>query len=246
MTYLAEVEYPDAKRFSDLFSALSNVLDEVLLRFTESGITAGGLDPARMAYIELEIPKSATRYFSLEQEAAAGVNLNVLREILKGKAGRPILIRVSHEEVELEWEEETRRKYVMPNLEVQQETVAPKASYSAKVGIMGDVLVKALKDVEVISDLVELEAGEGGLTIRAPESKGRATITIGRGSAALILLEVEKTAKGVYDIGYIKKILGLARLTQSLTLSLSSGGPLEIVMSSLDGTKLRYVLAPAV
>ncbi|MEN2999260.1 MAG: hypothetical protein ABDH61_01610 [Acidilobaceae archaeon] len=245
MSYLAEIEYPDGKRFSEMFSALSNVLDEVLLRFTESGVTAGGLDPARVAYVELEIPKGAMRHFSVEQEVVAGLNLRVLSEVPAGKAGRPVVMRVSHEEVELEWGEDMRRKYVMPNLEVQQETIAPKTSHSVRAAVMGEVLVRALKDIEAISDLVELEAGEEGLTVRAPEGRGRAAVKIARGSPALIKLEVEKPAREVYDISYLKKVLGVVRFMESVTLSFSSGGPLEIVMSSFDGTKVRYVLAPA-
>ncbi|MCX8196220.1 MAG: hypothetical protein N3F67_03995 [Acidilobaceae archaeon] len=241
--YVVEIEHPDGKGFAELLSTLAEVLDEVALEITQEGLKASGFDPSKIAYVELEIPRSALRSISVKENMSVGLNLKALHKILNVKSGRPIVLRATHEEVELEWGEDARKIYVMPNLEVQQEAASVKVSQEARVVLVGEVLRRILRDVEAYSDMVELEADEESVTIRSPD--GKVKIPIARGSSALIELEVSTPAKGIYDLSYIKKVLGLVRYMESVVLTFSSGGPLEISMRSIDGTSLRYIVAPA-
>jgi len=56
---VARVKYPDAKVFREFIEALSKIVEEAKFTIGESGIRVVGMDPAKVALIEIEMPSEA-------------------------------------------------------------------------------------------------------------------------------------------------------------------------------------------
>ena len=65
-------------------------------------------------------------------------------------------------------------------------------------------------------------------------------------SSALLYLEIRKPSVSVYDVSYIKNVLNLTKIAESVEIRFSSERPLELVFKSPDGSRVRYLLAPSV
>ncbi|MCE4599047.1 MAG: DNA polymerase sliding clamp [Desulfurococcales archaeon] len=247
----ARIKYPDAKTFKTIVDSLSKILDEAKFELTSEGLKVVGMDPAKVALIEVNIPyDSFLEYEILSDEGRVemGLNMDALNDMLKrGKKGDPISFMVSADKVLLVIESTAIKRYLVHNLEVVLEVPEEvKLEHDVEAVVIGDVLKKALKDAEVVGDLIEFEADEDKLVLRARgEGRSRVETRLTRDTAALIDLNVRNPATSAYDIGYIKNVINLTGVAEAVEIKFSSSKPLELVFKSPDGSRVRYLLAPS-
>lgn len=248
---VARFRYPDAKTLKTLVDSLAKILDEASFRITVDGVKVVGMDPARVALIQVEIPYES--FLELEvaegrESVEAGFNMATLKDMLKrGKKGDVVEFRVTDDKVLVVVEGKVFKRYLVPNIEVVAE--APEGvslEHSVEAVVLGDVLKRALKDAEIVSDVVEFEADEDRLAIRGRgEGKSRAEAVLTRESTALIDLQVREPAASSYDIQYLKNVVGLTGIAEAVEVKFSSEKPLELVFRSPEGSRVRYLLAPS-
>jgi len=92
----------DAKVFKEMVDGVSKILDEAVFVITGDGVKMIGMDPAKLALIELELPSEAFIDFDFKGEGRVemGVNLDTLKNIVKrGKKGEHLEVRVTTEKV---------------------------------------------------------------------------------------------------------------------------------------------------
>jgi len=77
-------------------------------------------------------------------------------------------------------------------------------------------------------------------------SRARAETVLAEGSSALLFLEIRNPATSLYDVAYLKNVLNLTKVADTVEIKFSSGKPLELVFRSPEGSQVRYILAPSV
>ncbi len=250
---VVEFRYPDAKSFREFVEALSKILDEARFDVTSDGIRVVGMDPAKIAYMEVSIPSSILELEFKEDRDVVymGVNLETFASILKkGKKGEPLLFRVADDKIYVEIESVVVKRFLIPNIEVIID--APERielEHSVEATVISDVIKKAIKDIEIVGDVVEIQADEDRLIFRAKGGEGRAkveTVLQRDISTALLFLEVAEPSTSLYDVSYLKNVLNLTRVADSVDIKFSSGKPLEMVFKTPEGSQVRYILAPSV
>lgn len=245
----AILRYPDAKVFSELISTLAEIMDEALFVITDEGVKVRGMDPAKVSYIEVLVPREAFLDYNLEDEVVEmGINLDLLERIAKAKKGNPIEFRISSDKVLVTIETLSVKRYLLPNIEVSLSIPEDvKLEHKARALLISDAFKRAISDVESVADLVELRASEEQLVISSvTEDKSRATARFTRETSALLNLEVEEESASKYDVSYISRVAGIARVADTVELGFSTEKPLELKMKSPDGSLVRYLLAPTV
>jgi proliferating cell nuclear antigen len=248
--YKAMFRY-EAKVFKEMVDGVSKILDEGVVVITSEGLTLRGMDPARVALIEIEVPAASLLEFDLVEgvdRVEMGVNIETLVSVVKkSKKGDQLEVRVKDDRILFKVEGVVVKRYLLPNLEVAAELPEEvKLEHDARATVIADVVKKALKDAELVGDIVEFEATEEFFAIRGVgEARSRMEARLTPDMPALLSLEVTSPATSRYDIGYLKKVLNLTKIAESIDIGFSSDKPLEIVFKSPDGSKVRYILAPA-
>ncbi|MEB3758402.1 MAG: DNA polymerase sliding clamp [Desulfurococcales archaeon] len=251
---IVDVRYPDTKTFQQVIDALSKIMDEANMYFTPEGVKVRGFDPAQTSYIDLYIPSTTFLEYNISSEdAKIGFNVTRLAGILKrGMKGDPLRITATYDRVLVEIEGIVYKRYSFPNIEIAEpEVKEPKFEHTVEATIISDPLKKILKDVEAFSNIMELEAleseGNPRLTIRAfteDPTMGKMESHLTPESAAVISLEVRENANAKYDLAFIKAILNLTRIADSVELKFSDERPLELVFKTADDSRVRYITAP--
>lgn len=250
---LATLQYPDAKSLREFIEALSKILDEARFNITSEGVKVAGMDPAKIALIEVWMPRESFLVYEVDESRGPvymGVRLESLASALKkGKKGEPVLFRVSEDKIFIQVESTVVKRFLMPNIEVFLDIPESLAlEHDVEASVIAEVIKKTVKDVEVVGKEVEFEANDGKLVIRAKsEARSRVEAVLQEGvSSALLYLEIRKPSVCTYDVSYIKNVLNLTKIAESVEVKFSSEKPLELVFKSPDGSRVRYLLAPSI
>lgn len=248
--YKAMFKY-EAKVFKEIVDGASKIIDESVFVITKDGVRLRGMDPARVTLIDIDIPVSSFFEFYIDEgveRVELGVNMEVVRGVVaRAKKGDQIEVRVSDDKVLFIVESSVLRRHLLPNLDIVIEVPEEiRLDLDARAVVLADVVKKTLKDVEMVGDIVEFDAGEDYLAIRSVGGERRRVETrLTHESPALLELEVRNPATGRYDVGYLKKMLGVAKIAESIEMSFSTDKPLMMVFRTPDEARITYLLAPS-
>jgi len=243
----ARISYPDARSFQNLLDALAKIVDEVSMKITRDGVRIVALDPAHVALIDVNLPPDTFLEYDVpDEEVRAGVNLSTVLKIVKrGKKGDKLEIVVEEDKVRWSIEGATIKRYTLLNLDVPEPEV-PEASleFNARISMIVDPLRNALRDAEVVGDTVEFEAPDDTVFIIRGVGAARTETKIPSDSPAVVEYEVKEASKSQYSIDYLKNILSLTKVADTVVLEFSSDMPLRLQFKLPAGGEVTYLLAP--
>ncbi|GAB6148243.1 DNA polymerase sliding clamp [Stetteria hydrogenophila] len=246
----ARVTFMDAKTFREMMEALGKIVDEARFTITRDGVRVVAMDPGRVALIEINVPAEALAELELaegREQVEMGVNMERLRNFVKkGKKGDHVVFLVTDDKVLITLESKPVRRYLLPNLEVATEVPEEiRLEFDVEATVMSDVVKKAVKDASVFADVIEFEAGEDYLVMRGrAEGRRGVEVRLTRDSAALLGLEVKAPSTSAYDLSYINNVLSLTKVAEAVDVKFSTDKPLEMVFKSVEGSTVRFLLAP--
>ena len=248
---VARFQYPDARTLRDVVDTLSKIMDEVRFTITNDGIRAVGMDSSKTALIEVYFGRDAFLEYEVaedREEVYLGMQLSSLSSMLKkGKKGEGVLFMVSDDRVLIRIDSAIVKKFLVPNIEVMIDVPGEiNLDFSVEASVLSDALKKALRDVEIVGNIVEFEATEDSLIIRARGEGARARTVFTRDSAALSYMEVKEPSRAAYDVAYLKNVLNLTRIADSVDIRFSTDRPIELVFRAPGAgeARVRYLLAP--
>ncbi|MDR2202963.1 MAG: proliferating cell nuclear antigen (pcna) [Nitrososphaerota archaeon] len=246
-----KLKVSDAKLLRDMATAISILIDEATFKIETNGLKLRAMDPSRVAMIDFEWPKTIFEEYVCTESTKMCINISELLKLLK-RAGR-------EESVELSLDDKTGRlqvkilgKYIrnftMPTLEASEEEVpTPKISFNVKAKSTTAGLSQAIDDAQLVSDHVRIEADNEKLVLSATGDLMGATITLQKGSDALLDLEVKEASKATFSLSYLSEIIKAASATSDVaTLEFSSDMPVYIDFQQTKEGKLTFFLAPRI
>ncbi|MEM1587226.1 MAG: proliferating cell nuclear antigen (pcna) [Candidatus Bathyarchaeia archaeon] len=241
----------DTKTFKSVIDAISAIIDEATFVIGPENIRLRAMDPSRVAMVDWEMRKTSFDEYEADEESKVCINLSEFKKVLK-RAGKDDIIEFSSGErgdnVEVRIRGRYTRTFTLPILEASEEEVPePKLTFNAKVTLTTDDFYETLKDAELVSDNVRIEADEDGLIMNAKGDVSGTRIEIKKGSDALISLEVEEPSKATFSLSYLTDIVKTASDTSDIvTLEFSTDMPLRLDFRQRYDGKLVYLLAPRV
>jgi DNA polymerase sliding clamp subunit (PCNA homolog) len=241
----AKLKYPSATTLATLVESLSELLEEASFTITKEGVKAVGMDPAKVAYIEVTIPYANFLEYEVPEEGVnLGANLSALsRALSRVKKTDVVTLEVSLSNLLVRVEGQPIREYLLPNLEVSSEVPEIKLEHTAHVKILSDPFKRALSDAGEFGDVVEVEATENMFAVRAASEK-RVEAKFLSGSASLVAIEVNERTTSRYDFNYLDKVLAMAKVADVVDIQFSTDRPLELKFESPGGMSVKYILAP--
>ncbi len=246
-----KLKVSDAKLLRDMATAISILVDEATFKIEPDGLKLRAMDPSRVAMIDFEWPKSIFQEYEAPEPGKMCLNISELLKLLK-RAGKD-------EAVELSLDDKTgkllvtitgkyARKFTMSMLEPSEEEVpTPKISFNVKAKTTTNGLSQAIEDAQLVSDHVKIEAEPDKMTLSATGDIMGATITLPKGSDALLDLEVKEDAKATFSLSYLSEIIKAASATSEIaTLEFSTDMPVRIDFQQTKEGKLVFFLAPRI
>ena len=246
----ARVVFLDAKVFREVMEALGKIVDEARFVISRDGVRVVAMDPGRVALIQVEYPVEALAELDVagdREEVEMGVNMEKLKGFVKrGKKGDHVAFLVTDDRVLVRLESKPVKKYLMPNIEVVADVPGEVSlEFDVKATVVSDVVKRAVRDAEVVGDLIEFEAGEDYLVMRGrAEGRRGVEVRLTRESSALWDLEVRNPSTSTYDLAYLKNVLSLTKVADAVDIMFSTDRPLEMVFKSAEGSRVAFLLAP--
>lgn len=246
-----KLKVADAKLLRDMITSLSILVDEATFKLDPEGLKLRAMDPSRVAMVDFEWPKTIFEEYACTEPSKMCINISELLKLLK---------RTSKDEtVELSLEDRTgrlqvkitgkyARNFTMPTLEASEEEVpTPKITLNARVKATTQGLSQAIEDAQLVSDHVRIEVDNEKLVFSAAGDLMGATITLQRGSDALLDLEAKEPSKATFSLSYLAEIIKTASATSDIaTMEFSSDMPIKLDFQQAQEAKLTFFLAPRI
>ncbi len=244
------IVYPETKVFQNIIEALGKIVNEVALIADEDGIVMKALDPAQVALIQVKISKDAFLEYEVEGKESMGFNIaNILKFMKRAKKGYQLELGTEEggSKIAITLKGVLIKKYSILNLDVPEPEIPDLSSlnYTVKGSLLASVLGNAIRDIEAISDTVYFEAPDPDtLLIKSGEGESAVVIRLTRASTALIELEVSEPAKSAYDVSFLKNVIALTKVSDTIDFMLGNETPLYLKFSIIAGGEVEYILAP--
>jgi proliferating cell nuclear antigen len=180
-------------------------------------------------------------------EITFGVRIDELLKLLRRiEKDTQVEISIADGEMQLTASEGKRtRNYKLRLLDASKsETPVPKLSFNTKVTMLYDALVNALKDIDVISSIVEIYTNESMIKFYGKGDAGDAEVVYWQDENTNIEMFNEvKESKTAYSLEYLLQMLNAVD-ADNVILEYSSKMPLRLQFLLPFRCDMQYYLAP--
>ena len=253
MSFTLKLE--NSRVLKGIVETLASIIDETEFRVTPKEFTISAMDPSRICLLKLSIKKDDFDEYECSKESKVGLNLDDLDKILKRSAANDT-VEINFDEAEQKIKIKMQREGVsrtrtfsLALLDIDIEEIPMdnllKIEYPSKWVIETDFLVEAIKDAEIYSEILNINANEGkGLKFSSSGQIGEMEYDLNEDD--LIESQLQGSSTGAYSLTFLKAILKIASITEKLEISLKTDHPLKMNFDLLEGGELSYFLAPRV
>ncbi|KKK43555.1 MAG: DNA polymerase sliding clamp [Candidatus Lokiarchaeum sp. GC14_75] len=238
-----------------IVETLASIIDETEFKVTPKEFTISAMDPSRICLLKLSIKKDDFDEYDCSQDSKVGLNLDDLDKILKRSTSNDaveISFNEKEQKIKIKMQREgasRTRTFSLALLDIDIEEIPMdnllKIEYPSKWVMEPNFLVEAIKDAEIYSEILNINANEGkGLIFSSSGQIGEMEYDLNEED--LIESELQGSSSGAYSLTFLKAILKIASITEKLEIALKTDHPLKMNFDLLEGGKLNYFLAPRV
>jgi len=246
-----KLKMADAKLLKDMITSISILVDEGTFKIEPDGMKLRAMDPSRVAMIDFEWPKTVFEEYVSTEPTKMCINITEFLKLLK-RASKDETVELSLDEktgkLQLTIAGKYTRNFTMPTLEASEEEVpTPKITFNVRAKATTQGLSQAIEDAQLVSDHVKIEADPDKIVFTASGDLMGATITLQKGSDALLDLEAKEHQKATFSLSYLTEIIKAASATSDIaTLEFSSDMPIKLDFLQPKEGKLSFFLAPRI
>lgn len=244
----------DVKGLRDYITAIAVLVSEATFKIEQDGLKLREMDPSRVAMVDFAVPASFFVEYVVTEKAELCVAVTELLKLLK-RAGKDEAVEMflddATQKLQVTITGKHSRSFTMPTLETTEPEMpvpVPKVPYNARAKVTTSSLTQIVDDAALVSDHVKAEADQEKVTLTAAGDLMGATITLQKGSDALLDLEVKEASKATFSLSYLTDIVKAAAVTSEIaTLEFSTDMPLKINFEQKTAdSKLTFFLAPRI
>lgn len=249
------IKLENSKILKVIVEALSNIIDETEFKITPDEFTISAMDTSRICLLKLTIKKEDFDSYNCDGDFQLGLNLDDLDKILKRSNTNDSLELTFKEKeqkikIKMKREDSSRtRTFSLALLDIEIEEIPMERlltiEYLSNFVFNSDILIEALKDAEIYSDIINVKATPNeGVIFTSTGSIGEMEYNLELED--LLDHDLDDPTTGAYSLEYLKNIMKLSSITEKMKISLKTDHPLRIFFSLLEGGELYYFLAPRV
>lgn len=244
--WLTRVLLPEAKLFKEIIETIGNIAEEVSIGLNLDGLSVRALDVDQSSLLDVFLPKDMFIEYEVEEAQNVGISVNNLKRVLRHlKKGDNLAIETEGDFVKFTVGAAgvISRTFKFRNLDVPVPEIPElDLSFSVSAKILAQSLIKVVEDIEAIGGSTQVNAMEDSLVFRSVGA-GKLEVKFAVGSLALVSLEVTEPAESIYDTAKLVNILGVAKISDIVTLQFASKMPMKAEFAIGPG-RVIYLLAP--
>ncbi len=234
------------KNLKDIVDMLSTVVTEAKFKIGINGMSVNAVDPAHVAMVSLEIPKSMFSEYDVDTEEEISLDLEKVRSIIKLSSANDSLT-VTKDKDKLKFEIGTIIKSIslldndqittprVPQVVSDDYAVMPKSEFE-----------KGLRAAEDVSDAIRLTLNSDGFSAKSTSDADESEMILPKD--LLKELVCKEPIKSSYPLEYLLKLVKSISSNEDIKIAFKSDYPLNIEFSLGSGgserIKGRFLLAP--
>ncbi len=238
-----------------IIDVLTSIIDEAVnFTATPEGFGTVAMDPSHVSMVNFFLPKEVFEKYKCDEKTKIGVNIGNLNKLLKRVGSSDSLsmkMGARENKLQLKFAGEATRTFSINLIDIEEEEYpSPKMQFNAKITLKDpNLLSEAIKDAELFSDHVKINADSKAVTIYAKGDNGEVNVEIPVEREGLEV-EIKEPSSSLYPLSYLTNIIKIGSVTDSLTLEFSTEMPMQMVfqlkpMEEASG-QISYFLAPRV
>jgi len=227
--------------------AIKPIVDEAVFTATSEGITFRAMDASHVSLLDISWKRDGFLEYECNEEVTFGVRIDELLKLLKRiEKDTQVEISIADGEIQLTANEGKKtRNYKLKLLDASKsETPVPKLSFNTRVTMLYDALVDALKDIDVISSVVEIYTNESMIKFYGKGDAGDAEVVYWKDeNTSIEMFNEVKESKSAYSLEYLLQMLNAVD-ADNVILEYSSKMPLRLQFLLPFRCDMQYYLAP--
>jgi proliferating cell nuclear antigen len=227
--------------------AIKPIVDEAVFTATSDGITFRAMDASHVSLLDISWKRDGFLEYECNEEVTFGVRIDELLKLLKRiEKDTQVEISIADGEMQLTVSEGKRtRNYKLRLLDASKsETPVPKLSFNTRVTMLYDALVNALKDIDVITNVVEIYTNEAMIKFYGKGDTGDAEVVYWQDeNTSIEMFNEAKESKTAYSLEYLLQMLNAVD-ADNVILEYSSKMPLRLQFLLPFRCDMQYYLAP--
>jgi proliferating cell nuclear antigen len=227
--------------------AIKPIVDEAVFTATSEGIIFRAMDASHVSLLDISWKRDGFIEYECNEEVTFGVRIDELLKLLRRiDREQQVEISIADGEIQLTASEGKKtRNYKLKLLDASKsETPVPKLSFNTRVTMLYDALVDALKDIDVISSVVEIYTNESMIKFYGKGDAGDAEVVYWQDeNTSIEMFNEVKESKSAYSLEYLLQMLNAVD-ADNVILEYSSKMPLRLQFLLPFRCDMQYYLAP--
>jgi proliferating cell nuclear antigen len=229
--------------------AIKPIVDEAIFTANSERITFRAMDASHVSLLDISWKRDGfIEYECNEGEITFGVRIDELLKLLRRiEKDTQVDISIADGEMQITASEGRKtRNYKLKLLDASKSdtTPVPKLSFNTKVTMLYDALVDALKDIDVISSVVEIHTNDAMIKFYGKGDTGDAEVVYWQDeNTSIEMFNEAKESKTAYSLEYLLQMLNAVD-ADNVILEYSSKMPLRLQFLLPFRCDMQYYLAP--
>lgn len=263
---VTQITINEVKAVKEAFKAFGSVISEARMKITQEGIMLLAMDESHIVLVCLTIKASDMTDFKYDKNLELGLNIDDLNKMLNRinndsdltfkydeKNPKKMIIESKDESIK------KVKKYIIGLIDIETEEINIESleamEFSNNVKMNFAYLTEALKDSEILSEVLGIESNEDLIRFHAEGTVGEYELIIEKDE--MIESNLTEETEGSFAIQFLKNMVkseniqGISKNKKngpksSFDLSLKSDTPLKMNVDFLGNSYMKYFLAPRV
>jgi proliferating cell nuclear antigen len=251
-----EITLNDSKLFRGIFEAISAIVSESRIQISKKGIVLNSIDDGRICLIGLHLDKDDFDAYKCDEDYDIGLNIDDMVKILK-RSNPTESITLSFDPnvkrikiIMKKVDSKKKREFSLQLIELGDSGVKPEAlekiKYSSEICLPLAYIDEAIKDADIFAETLNLKIEEEGIKFNATGQIGESETFIEKGDPGVTKLEVSEMGEGTFALQYMKNILKIGVIAESVNLFINSNTPIKCIFKILSSSSFTYYLAPRI
>ncbi len=231
----------------DSLQAITELIDEGILKFGIGGLEFVSADRAVVAVAAFSMSKDLFKKYTVSEEVAVGLNLGEFLNVLKRiKPSESVAFEVNNGQFVMTSVGKYKRTFTLPILNISEEETPPidkLTEFKASFEISTEILQDAVTDASLFADSITFIAKKDALILKASVDSKNTEMVLTPDDEGLKNYEIKEDVKSNYSLDYLKKMLKASKISDGVKIYLASNYPLKMNFTA-PGVKLGFILAP--
>jgi len=240
------VKIKNVDEWKAVINAIGDIVEDAMFICNNDGVTFRGMDPSRVALLDVTFPKSSFESFEA-QTSFFGINIIELKRVVNtASSGDQIQFQIENSKSLLvSITGSLNMKYNIRLIEKTEVNVPlPKIECTSKISMDSKTLSRIMTNLSQISEYVSVDCFTDKVEFYGIGDSGDVKISMASTDPNLFEINTSETTTSTYSLEYMAKIIrDIGRASNKVNIQYASKHPMHMQFE-MPSAKVEYYLAP--